>query len=86
MPSPEEATAYAYSEAETARVERLRRRALFRTPDVVGGELRSLAAAHQVEEVAILTILHDQAARRRSYQLLAGEFGLRAPEIPLATD
>ena len=39
---------------------------------------------HQVEEIAILTTLHDPAVRRRSYALLAQEFGLRAPDVLLA--
>ena len=76
LPSPEEAAAYEYSDAETLRVERLRSRALYGTPAVVGEKLRALAAEHGVEEIAILTTLHDPEARRRSYTLLAQEFGL----------
>jgi luciferase family oxidoreductase group 1 len=75
LPSPEEA-AYSYSEAELARVERLRARAIYGAPDVVGEKLRTLAAAHGVAEVAVLTTLHDPAARRRSYTLLAEAFAL----------
>jgi luciferase family oxidoreductase group 1 len=86
LPSPEEAAAHTYSDGERARIERLRERALFGTPDVVGGKLRALAVQHQVEEIAILTTLHDPDARRRSYTLLAKEFGLRAPEVLLAAD
>jgi len=78
LPSPEEAAAHQYSDGEMARIERLRARALYGTADVVGGKLRALAAELGVEEVAILTTLHDPEARRRSYGLLAGEFGLRA--------
>ena len=40
------------------------------------GLLRALAAEYQVEEVAILTTIHDPEARRRSYALFAEEFGL----------
>jgi alkanesulfonate monooxygenase SsuD/methylene tetrahydromethanopterin reductase-like flavin-dependent oxidoreductase (luciferase family) len=81
LPSPEEASVYPYSDVEKARIEKLRRTALFGTPDVVGNKLRALAAEHRVDEIAILTTLHDPDARRRSYALLAEEFGLRAPEI-----
>jgi alkanesulfonate monooxygenase SsuD/methylene tetrahydromethanopterin reductase-like flavin-dependent oxidoreductase (luciferase family) len=84
LPSPEEAVAYAYSAGEQARIERLREWALYGTPDMVAGKLRTLATAHQVEEIAILTTLHDPEARRRSYMLLAREFGLRTPEVRLA--
>jgi len=80
LPSPEEAAQYQYSEGELARVERMRSRALYGTPDVVGAKLRALASEHQVDEIAILTTLHDPEARRRSYTLLAKEFALRPPE------
>jgi alkanesulfonate monooxygenase SsuD/methylene tetrahydromethanopterin reductase-like flavin-dependent oxidoreductase (luciferase family) len=58
------------------RTERLRSRALYGMPAVVGEKLRALAAQHGVEEIAILTTLHDPEARRHSYTLLAQEFGL----------
>lgn len=86
LPSPEEATAEPYTEAELARVQRLRERAIYGTPDVVAERLRSLAAAHGVEEVAVLTTLHDPEARRRSYTLLAQACGLRAPDLAMAAD
>ncbi|MBN8874168.1 MAG: LLM class flavin-dependent oxidoreductase [Rhodospirillales bacterium] len=78
LPSPEEAAAYSYSEAERARVQRLRERAFYGTADQVSARLRTLAAELEVEEVAILTTLHDPEARRRSYTLLAEAFGLEA--------
>jgi luciferase family oxidoreductase group 1 len=84
LPSPEAAAAHPYSDVEKARIDRLRQRALFGTADVVGDRLRALAAEHRVNEIAILTTLHDPEVRRRSYALLAREFGLRAPEVLLA--
>jgi luciferase family oxidoreductase group 1 len=71
--SPEEASARALSEGEQARLDRLRARSFFGAPDVVSGKLLALAAEQGVEEIAILTTLHDPEARRRSYTLLAGE-------------
>lgn len=73
LPSPEEASEPPYADADLARVERLRARSLYGTPDVVAGKLRALAAGYGVEEVAILTTLHDPEARKRSYTLLAKE-------------
>jgi luciferase family oxidoreductase group 1 len=84
LASPEEAAVHTYSEGEMARIERLRQRAFYGTPDVVGGKLRALIEAHGVQEVAVLTTLHDPEARRRSYTLLAEEFGL-APRNASAT-
>ncbi|MGD0432930.1 MAG: LLM class flavin-dependent oxidoreductase, partial [Acetobacteraceae bacterium] len=77
LPSPEEAAACVLSDADKARVDRLRARSIYGTPDVVGAKLRELAEQHQVDEIAILTTLHDPDARRRSYALLAAEFGLK---------
>ena len=85
LPSPEEAVAYEHSEAERHSIERLRSRALYGTPMVVGDKLRALAAQHGVDEIAILTTLHDPEARRRSYTLLAHEFALSA-QVPLAAE
>jgi len=59
--------------------------ALYGTAAVVGEKLRALAAEHGVAEIAVLTTLHDPEARRRSYTLLAEEFGLQA-QIPLAAE
>jgi luciferase family oxidoreductase group 1 len=85
LPSPEEAAAFAYSEAELQRIERLRSRAIYGTPAVVAGKLHALVAEHGVDEIAILTTLHDSEARRRSYTLLAREFGL-TQHVPLAAE
>ena len=73
LASPEEAASHTYLEAETARIERMRSRALYGTPDVVVARLQALATEHGVNEIAILTTLHDKQARRRSYTLLANE-------------
>jgi luciferase family oxidoreductase group 1 len=73
LPSPEEAAAQAYSDSELAKLTRLRERSFYGTADAVGARLRALADQHGIEEVAILTTLHDKDARRRSYTLLAGQ-------------
>jgi luciferase family oxidoreductase group 1 len=78
LPSPEDVAAYRYSPMEQTRLERLRARAIYGTPDFVGEKLRELAVTHHVEEIAILTTLFDPEARRRSYTLLAKECGLEA--------
>ena len=76
LPSPEEVASYAYTPGELARVERYRARAFYGTPATVGARLRALAKEHALEEIAVLTTVHDAEARRRSYTLLAKEFGL----------
>ena len=76
LPSPEEAASVVLSEGDKARIERIRSRAIYGTPDVVGAKIRELADAHGLSEVAVLSTVHDPEARRRSYALLAKEFGL----------
>jgi luciferase family oxidoreductase group 1 len=73
LQSPEEATTRSLSDSERVRIERLRARSFYGTPDVVATNLVALAAGHGVEEIAILTTLHDPEARRRSYTLRADE-------------
>ena len=85
--TPEEAAAYPYSDAEKARMEKMRRDGFIGTPPQVAERLRSLAAQFGVEELAIVTWTHDENVRRRSYTLIASEFGLRGATQPaLAAD
>ena len=46
------------------------------TPAKVGQELRAMAGELGIGELVVNTIVWDHAARLRSYELLAGEFGL----------
>ncbi len=79
LPAPEEATSRIYTDAERESMARLRRRAILGTGAQVAGMLSELAAAHGVEEVAVLTTTHDPEARRRSYTLLADAMREAAP-------
>jgi len=79
FPPPEDALAFPYSEAERREVEYHRRRQIVGTPDQVKLELTALAESYGVDEVVVLTICHDFAARKRSYTLLAEAFGLTPP-------
>lgn len=76
LPSPEEAAAEPLFDGDRARLDRHRARGIHGTPDVVAAKLRALAEEHGVEEIAVLTTVHDPEARRRSYALLAAEFGM----------
>lgn len=75
-PSPEEAAAYPYSDQERLVVRANRQRGIVGTPDKVKAGIERLGALYGVEEVMVVTITHDFAARRRSYELLAQTFGL----------
>jgi luciferase family oxidoreductase group 1 len=52
------------------------RRAITGAPATVRAGIEALAAEYGAEEVMIVTITFDHAARRRSYELIAEEFGL----------
>ena len=65
------------------------RRAVIGSPATVRAGLEEVAAEYGAEEVLLLTITHDHGARRRSYELVAEEFGLaegQASSSALATE
>jgi luciferase family oxidoreductase group 1 len=68
------------SAADEARIERMRRDELVGTADDVAARINALAAELGVQEVAVVTWCHDEAVRRRSYELLAKAFDLKAAE------
>lgn len=52
------------------------RRAVIGSPARVREQIEALASAYGAKEVMIVTIIHEHAARKRSYELIAHEFGL----------
>lgn len=73
---PHEVAAEGFSAAETAQLQPMREQALVGTAAEVGAKLRTLAEWLQLDELVVNTWAHDPAVRRRSYALLAREFGL----------
>lgn len=78
FPSVEEALAYPYTDQDRAIIarSRQRRRSIYGDPAQCHAALIEFADRHSVDELVILTITHDPAARRRSYELLAEAFAL----------
>src|SRR3954468_5574286 len=74
IPPPEKAMAYLATRERPLESEH-RRRAIVGTPDTVRGGLEAVAAEYGADEVMVLTLAYDHEARKRSYQLIAGEFG-----------
>lgn len=72
---PEEAVRD-YTVAEEGARQELRRTAFVGDAARVGAGLRKLAQELEVDEMAVITWTWDPAAQRRSYELLAREFGL----------
>ncbi|HYZ64747.1 MAG TPA: MsnO8 family LLM class oxidoreductase, partial [Acetobacteraceae bacterium] len=84
LPSPEAAEAHPFTDAERERVARIRSRAIAGTGPQVAARLLALAAEHGVDEIVILTTLHDPAVRRRSYAAIAE--ALIGAEVPRAAE
>jgi alkanesulfonate monooxygenase SsuD/methylene tetrahydromethanopterin reductase-like flavin-dependent oxidoreductase (luciferase family) len=52
------------------------------TPEEVTERLTGIAASYGADELVVLTICHDHAARERSYELLAEAFALTPAPAP----
>jgi luciferase family oxidoreductase group 1 len=74
--SPEQAAAHPYTAQELARIGELRRKAFVGTAEQVAASLMALAQRLELSELVVNTWTFDPAARHRSYELLAGAFGL----------
>lgn len=71
LESPEAATAYTYTESEKARLADYKARAFVGKADQVADRIKALANELQAQEMAIVTWAWDEAARVKSYKLLA---------------
>ncbi len=78
VPPPERAVEFFAAEERSGAPGQLRsqRRAIVGAPATVRAELEDVVAKYKAEEVIVLSITYAHEARRRSYELLAEEFGL----------
>jgi luciferase family oxidoreductase group 1 len=76
LPTVEEAAAYPFTDAERARNAQIRALAAYGTPDVVRDRLTGIAESLAANELVLVGALPDAQARRRSFTLIADEFGL----------
>jgi luciferase family oxidoreductase group 1 len=74
----EEAAAYPFTLLDREALDANRERLTVGSPETVRQRLTRLAAQAGVTEIMVMTMVHDHAARRRSYELLAEAFQLRA--------
>jgi luciferase family oxidoreductase group 1 len=75
IPPVEKALSYQYSEGELTRLAYNRRRQVVGTPEQVKDRLIALARDYAVDELVVVSICFDFAARLRPYELLAEAFG-----------
>jgi luciferase family oxidoreductase group 1 len=76
VPTPERAARYLEQHGDPGAAGRRR---VVGSPATVRAGIEAVAAEYGTDEVILVTITHDHAARRRSYELIADAFGLRAP-------
>jgi luciferase family oxidoreductase group 1 len=75
VPPPERAVEFLAAAGPSASPQR-GRRAVIGTPEQVRAGLEEVASQYGAEEVIVVTITYDHAARLRSYELLADAFSL----------
>ncbi|RDI61102.1 LLM class flavin-dependent oxidoreductase [Microvirga subterranea] len=78
IPSPEEALAYPYTPSEREMIRRNRERLFVGSPDTVRQKLQPLIDETKADELMVTSAMHDHAARKRSYDLVA-RIGFTAP-------
>jgi luciferase family oxidoreductase group 1 len=76
IPPPEEALAYPYTIYDRDEIARNRQRVVIGDPAQVWSKILDLVERTRADELMITTIVHDHAARIRSYELLAKAAGL----------
>jgi luciferase family oxidoreductase group 1 len=78
VPPPEQAVEFFAAEERSSAPgqPRSERRAIVGAPATVRAELEDVVAKYKAEEAIVLSITYAHEARRRSYELLAEEFGL----------
>lgn len=78
-PEAAEAAAAKLTSLERERLAQAKSKVIVGAPDKVRAKLLILADEFAVDELLVLTVCHDGAARRRSYELLAEAFELANP-------
>jgi luciferase family oxidoreductase group 1 len=78
VPPPEEALAFLASEGKPVTGMAPGRRGIVGSPETVRAGLERIAADYGADELILVTITYDHAARRRSYELVAEVMGLHA--------
>jgi luciferase family oxidoreductase group 1 len=76
VPPPDKALRFLESEGQPLEGLPPGRRMVIGAPETVAAGLRDVAAAYRADELIVVTITHDHAARRRSYELIAEAFDL----------
>jgi luciferase family oxidoreductase group 1 len=79
VPSVAEASTHTWTGSDLIAAGPAASRTIVGDPEQVKNQLSELAERYEVDDLVIVTITHDHAARVHSYELLAKEFGLSQP-------
>jgi len=85
IPPPEKALAFFAREGKLPSAGVPSRRAIIGSPERVRAEIEALASEYGADEVIVVTITYDHAARRRSYELIADAMGVTRPYAAAAS-
>jgi luciferase family oxidoreductase group 1 len=75
IPPVEKALAFLEQQPPDDTPPMMRRRTIVGAPDTVRRGIEAVAAEYQADEVMVVTITYDHAARRRSYELIKKSWG-----------
>lgn len=84
LPTPEEAAAHDWTEAEQDQLRRYRRAQILGTAAAVRDGIVALVDETGADEVMVMTSVHDHAERLRSYELIAQACGLSTAAVAVA--
>jgi luciferase family oxidoreductase group 1 len=76
VPTIKESKAYELSDEEKSKLEKMKNNMIIGNPQEVKKRLKKLQSQYGVDEFMIVTITHSYEARKKSYELIAKEFGL----------
>jgi luciferase family oxidoreductase group 1 len=79
VPTVAEASAYTWTGSDLIAAGPAASRTVVGDPEQVKNQLGELAERYGVDDLVLVTITHDHAARVHSYELIAKEFGLSQP-------
>jgi luciferase family oxidoreductase group 1 len=86
IPSVAEAVPFLAEHPDIAYSFERQRRWTVGAPDAVREQLEAIADDYGADEIMVVTITHDHAARRRSYELLAEAFGQSPRRVEVAAE
>jgi alkanesulfonate monooxygenase SsuD/methylene tetrahydromethanopterin reductase-like flavin-dependent oxidoreductase (luciferase family) len=78
VPPPDKAIAFLAADGKPVTGTAAGRRGIVGSPDTVRAGLERVCAEYGADELVVVTITFDHAARRRSYELVAEAMGLEA--------